>query len=130
MDRVIRLALAASQEAVAGAGLDTEALDRDRAMVSIGSGIGGISTLLTGYDVLGRSGAKRVSPFTIPCAIANMPSGIVSIHYGFRGPNLCLVSACADSSRVRSTGCRFRRPSRRPGTSSPTPSDSVAPTRP
>jgi 3-oxoacyl-[acyl-carrier-protein] synthase II len=96
-DPGILYAVAASIEAVAQAGLDLEGGGEDRLRVgtAIGSGIGGLGTLLRNHDTLLAKGPRRVSAFTIPMAIANMPSGVVSIHHGLRGPNLCHVSACA-----------------------------------
>jgi 3-oxoacyl-[acyl-carrier-protein] synthase II len=68
--------------------------------VAIGSGIGGIKTLLENHDALVKGGPRRVSPFTIPMCISNMPAGSVSIQYGLMGPNLCHVSACASGSHA------------------------------
>ncbi|MGH0034357.1 MAG: beta-ketoacyl-ACP synthase II [Myxococcota bacterium] len=96
-DRGILYAVAASIQAVAQAGLDLagDAVDPLRVGTAIGSGIGGLGTLLENHHTLLAKGPRRVSAFTIPMAIANMPSGVVSIHHGLRGPNFCHVSACA-----------------------------------
>ncbi len=96
-DRTILLALAAAREASEDAGLAGQ-VDPDRAGVAIGSGIGGISTLLANHKVLLDRGPRRVSPFFIPMTLSNMPSGVVAIHHGLRGPNLCHVTACASAT--------------------------------
>lgn len=104
MDRVLRYALAAAQEAVADAGLDfANDLDqdaRDRVMVAIGSGVGGVETLFANQKILETRGARRVSPFVVPYSIVNMPSGLVSIHYRLGGPNLSHSTACATSTHA------------------------------
>ena len=97
MDRCVRYALAASIEAMAESGLDVEG-SGDRFGVAIGSGIGGLETITSNQDALREKGPRRVSAFTIPMSIANMPAGVVSIHFGMRGPNLCHVSACASGA--------------------------------
>ncbi len=96
-DRTMRLGLAAAREAVLDAALAGQ-VDPDRAGVAIGSGIGGIGTLLENHRSYLEHGPRRVSPFFIPMTLANMPSGVVAIHHGLRGPNLCHVTACASSS--------------------------------
>jgi 3-oxoacyl-[acyl-carrier-protein] synthase II len=99
LDRVVLLALGAALEALRDAGLHPlDGVDGDRVGVAVGSGIGGIETTIEQVRVLDRQGPRRVSPFAIPMAIANMPSGYVSIRHGLRGPNLCHVSACATGS--------------------------------
>lgn len=95
MDRFGQFAVAAARLAVEDATLDTERLERDRAGVSIGSGIGGIITIEEQIAVLNEKGPRRISPFFVPMLIANMASGYVSIEFGLRGPNLTVVTACA-----------------------------------
>ncbi len=68
--------------------------DGDRYGVAIGSGIGGILTIEDTHSVLLESGPRRVSPFFVPASVINMISGNVSIRYGFRGPNIAIVTAC------------------------------------
>jgi len=99
-DRVVRYALAAARESLLDAKLEVTDANRDRIGVAVGSGIGGLETLTTNQQVLLERGARRVSPFTIPMAIANMPSGYVSIAYGLRGPNVAHVSACASGAHA------------------------------
>ena len=97
-DRYTQFAIVAADEAVQDSGLNLDKLDRDRIGVIIGSGIGGLQTLLSQHDVLLEKGAKRVSPFLIPNMIANMAAGVISIRFNLQGPNLCAVSACASAN--------------------------------
>jgi 3-oxoacyl-[acyl-carrier-protein] synthase II len=97
-DRYTQFAIVAADEAVKDSGLNLEKVDRDRIGVIIGSGIGGLQTLIDQHDMLLDKGAKRVSPFLIPNMIANMAAGVVSIRYAFQGPNMCAVSACASAN--------------------------------
>jgi 3-oxoacyl-[acyl-carrier-protein] synthase II len=101
LDRAILLALAAAREALADAGLAAGAgCDPDRVGVAIGSGIGGVGTLLDNHRALLEHGPRRISPFFIPMTLANMPAGLVAIRHGFGGPNLCHVTACASSAHA------------------------------
>ena len=95
MDRVVKLALHSAREALADSKLEVSDANRDRIGVAVGTGIGGLETLTSNQNTLMEKGPRRVSPFTIPMAISNMPSGLVSLTHGLRGPNLCHVSACA-----------------------------------
>lgn len=101
MDRYAQYAMVAAAEAVKDAGLDPDAADKDRAGIIWASGIGGIETFLEevrGY-VLG-DGTPRFSPFFIPKMISDIAAGMLSIKYGFRGPNFATVSACASSTNA------------------------------
>lgn len=101
MDRFVQYALVAADEAVKDAGLDHEAIDKDRCGIIWSSGIGGIETFLEevrGF-VLG-DGTPRFSPFFIPKMISDIAAGMLSIKYGFRGPNFATVSACASSTNA------------------------------
>ncbi len=98
MDRFAQYALAACDQAIEHAGLDPEALPqeaKDRFGVTFGSGIGGLDTFLNQTREFIEHGPRRLSPFFIPLIIADIASGHISIRYGFRGPNYCVVSACA-----------------------------------
>ena len=106
MDRYTHLALAANSLAVAEAKLDMTQINKDRAGVIIGSGIGGIETLEEQHKVLLNRGPGRISPVFIPMMIANMASGQIAINHGLRGPNLTTTSACASSAH--SIGDAFR----------------------
>jgi len=81
-------------------GIDLESVDHDRFGVLVSSGIGGLKTLEDQYSVLMNKGPSRVSPFTIPMLISNMASGIISMEFGLRGPNMCIVTACATSNNA------------------------------
>ena len=97
-DRFTQFAIAASRMALDDSGLDLEALDRNRFGVMIGSGIGGLESMEDECKRLLERGPSRVSPFTIAMMISNMASGIVSMEYDLRGPNMCIVTACATAN--------------------------------
>ncbi|MEJ2677615.1 MAG: beta-ketoacyl-ACP synthase II [Gemmatimonadota bacterium] len=107
-DRFAQFAIAATQQAIQHAGLDgrTDALNRDRVGVLIGSGIGGIATFEEQSRIYLEKGPRRVSPFFVPMFIPDMAAGLVSMRYGFRGPNYATVSAC--SSSAHAIGDAFR----------------------
>jgi len=98
MDLFTQYAIVASQQAVDMAGIDFSKIDPFRAGVIIGSGIGGIETLEANCKILFEKGPKKVSPFFVPMMIANMASGMVAIRFGIRGPNACVVTACASAN--------------------------------
>jgi len=106
-DRFTQFIYIAGDEAMRNSGLDLEKLDRDRTGVIIGSGIGGLQTLIDQHNVFLERGPKRVSPFLIPMMIADMASGLVSIRYKLRGPNLCTVSACASGNHSIGEASRY-----------------------
>jgi len=96
MDRFIHMAMVAATEAVEDSGwLPEDEEDRCATGVMIGSGIGGLQTIYEASQLVGSGRARRLSPFFIPSALANLASGNVSIKYGFKGPNHCVVTACA-----------------------------------
>lgn len=98
MDPVTQYGLITAEEAINDSGLDLDAIDKDRVAVIVGTGIGGMATFYEQSVSLHVHGAKGVSPFFIPMLIPDMPTGQISIKYGFRGPNYCAVSACATGS--------------------------------
>ncbi|UCG61896.1 MAG: beta-ketoacyl-ACP synthase II [Candidatus Zixiibacteriota bacterium] len=100
MDLSEQYAMASTEQAIQDAGLDVKSIDLDRCGVVIGSGIGGINTFEKQHNLLENSGPGRVSPFFIPMMIIDMCAGLVSIRYGFRGPNYATVSACASSAHA------------------------------
>ena len=102
----IKFAYAAAMEAMKDADLENANIDKDRVGVIVGTGIGGLKDIEEQHDILNEKGARRVSPFFIPYGIANMASGVIAIKYGFRGPNYCVVSACATGNH--SIGDAFR----------------------
>ncbi len=104
MDRFAQLAMAAADQAVADANLDLASLDLDRIGVIWGAGIGGLTTLQQNIsDFATGNGSPRYSPFMIPKMIPDIAPGLISIKYGFRGPNYATVSACASSSHAMTT---------------------------
>ncbi len=94
-DRFIHFGLAASEMAIADAGLDMSRLDPERVGAIIGAGIGGLATVEENAQILRDKGLKRMSPFFIPALIINLAPGQLSIKYGMKGPNYSPVSACA-----------------------------------
>src|SRR6266498_3321978 len=94
-DPFLKYAIACPAMAVEDSGLDLEQVDKTRFGVLVGSGIGGITTLLDTHDVLNAKGPDRVSPFFIPMLIINMASGLISMRFGAKGPNSSAVTACA-----------------------------------
>jgi 3-oxoacyl-[acyl-carrier-protein] synthase II len=101
MDAYTQYALVAADEAVRDAGLDLERLDKDRAGIIWGSGIGGLQTFQDEVAKYARGdGRPRFSPFFVPKMIADIAAGHLSIRFGFRGPNFATVSACASSTNA------------------------------
>ncbi|HET7370331.1 MAG TPA: beta-ketoacyl synthase N-terminal-like domain-containing protein, partial [Gammaproteobacteria bacterium] len=94
VDTFIHYGLAAGIEAIKSAGLDANPDDAERIGVNIGSGIGGLPLIEATHNELLESGPRRISPFFVPGSIINMISGNLSILYGFKGPNLAIVTAC------------------------------------
>jgi len=97
-DRFVHLAMGAAKMSIKDSGLDLEKVNRDRFGTIISSGIGGLKTLEEQFTILMNKGPSRTSPFTIPMLISNMASGIISMEFGLRGPNMCIVTACATSN--------------------------------
>ncbi len=99
-DRFAQLAMAAAKMSIQDSGVDLERVNRDRFGVLVSSGIGGLKTLEDQFSTLMNKGPGRVSAFTIPMLISNMASGLISMEFGLRGPNLCIVTACATSNNA------------------------------
>ena len=98
-DRYAQFGVAASKMAIEDSGIDEyDGLNRDRVGVMVGSGIGGLGTLEREHTKLIQRGPSRVSPFVIPMMISNIASGLLSIEYGFGGPNMTIVTACATTN--------------------------------
>jgi 3-oxoacyl-[acyl-carrier-protein] synthase II len=95
MDTFIHYGMAAGIDAIKDAGLEAHPVNADRIGVSIGSGIGGLPMIETTRDEFNQSGVRKISPFFVPGSIINMISGNLSILYGYKGPNIALVSACS-----------------------------------
>ena len=99
-DLFLKYAVACAVMAVEDAGLKTDRVDATRFGVLVGSGIGGIETLLDNYETLRTKGPDRVSPFFIPMIIVNMASGVISMRFGANGPNSSVVTACASGNHA------------------------------
>jgi len=99
-DRFSQLAMAAAKMSMQDSGIDLDRINHDRFGAVISSGIGGLKTLEDQQNTLMSKGPSRVSAFTIPMLISNMASGVVSMEFGLRGPNLCIVTACATSNNA------------------------------
>jgi 3-oxoacyl-[acyl-carrier-protein] synthase II len=95
MDVFIHYGMAAGIQAVRDAGLEGAQVAPERVGVSIGSGIGGLPVIEKTCEDFVGGGVRKISPFFVPGSIINMISGNLSIFYGYKGPNLSLVSACA-----------------------------------
>lgn len=101
MDPFTQYAMISVDEAMADSGLDLESIDKSRAGVIWGSGIGGLRTFQEEVtDFAKGDGTPRFNPFFIPKMIADISAGFISIKYGFRGPNFVTVSACASATNA------------------------------
>jgi 3-oxoacyl-[acyl-carrier-protein] synthase II len=100
MDRVTQFAMEACSQAVTSSGLLENGIDRDRVGVVIGTGVGGVGTLLEQYDVLKSRGPRRVSPFLIPMMLPDTSAAQIAIKYGLRGPNMAIITACATGTNA------------------------------
>ena len=106
LDLFMQYGMAAGIDAITDSGLENAELDLERVGVAIGSGIGGLPSIEKTHDTLNKSGAKRISPFFIPATIINMISGNLSIKYGYKGPNLSIVTACTTGTHNIGEGFR------------------------
>jgi 3-oxoacyl-[acyl-carrier-protein] synthase II len=98
MDRFTQFAVAAARQAIEESGLDFSKEDPYRCGVIVGTGIGGIKEIEEQHIRLLEKGPRKVSPFCVPKLMSNAASGTIAILYGLRGPNMCVVSACASGS--------------------------------
>lgn len=99
-DRFIQFALVAAGQAIADSGLTFDNGVSERTGVIIGSGVGGIASLLEAADIYANRGPRRISPFLIPRMLADSAAGQVAITFGIRGPNMAVVAACATGTNV------------------------------
>ncbi|HMD72644.1 MAG TPA: beta-ketoacyl-ACP synthase II [Steroidobacteraceae bacterium] len=97
-DTFIHYGLVATMEAIRDAGLENFSGDLDRIGVCVGSGIGGLPMIEETARAFFEGGPRKISPFFVPGSIINMISGLVSIHYGYRGPNLATATACSTAN--------------------------------
>ncbi len=100
MDRFVQLAIAAGKKAVKDANLNLDQIDKERAGVVLGCGIGGVITFEEQKEVMMNKGPSRVSPFFVPMLISNMAAGHLSITFGLQGPSLTVVTACASATNA------------------------------
>jgi 3-oxoacyl-[acyl-carrier-protein] synthase II len=100
MDRYTQFAAAATQEALQDARLEITDGNRDQIGAIIGSGIGGVGTLVAEMEVMRARGPKRVSPFLVPMMLPDSAGGQIAIMFGMRGPNIGLSSACASATNA------------------------------
>lgn len=109
MDIFIHYGMAAAIQAVKDAGIgETESnLDAERIGVNIGSGIGGLPMIEGTHDAYHASGPRKISPFFIPSTIINMIAGNLSIMFGFKGPNLAIVTACSTATHCIGDSARL-----------------------
>ncbi|MCC6598803.1 MAG: beta-ketoacyl-ACP synthase II [Alphaproteobacteria bacterium] len=107
-DIFIVYAMAAAKEAIEDSGWKPEGEeDLNKTGVLIGSGIGGLRTTYEASTILNERGPRRLSPFTVPAQLINLASGLVSIEYGFRGPNHAVVTACATGTHAIGDAARM-----------------------
>ena len=107
-DRFIQLGLAAACQAVEDSGwMPNDRESQNRTGVMIGSGIGGLESIVVTDQLMNEKGPRRISPFFIPSALINLISGHVSIRYGFRGPNHAVVTACSTGAHAIGDAARM-----------------------
>ncbi|MEX0661232.1 MAG: beta-ketoacyl-ACP synthase II [Balneolaceae bacterium] len=99
LDNVSQYAMITADEAIADSKVDLDKINKDDVAVIVGTGIGGMKTFYDQSISHHEHGPRGVNPFFIPMLIPDMPSGHISIKYGFRGANYCAVSACATGSQ-------------------------------
>ena len=107
LDEFIQYGMVAGIQAVRDAGIEDAGEDAERIGVAIGSGIGGINTIEATHSVCLNRGPGRVSPFFVPSSVINMIAGNLSIKYGYRGPNIAVVTACTTGTHNIGIGMRM-----------------------
>lgn len=107
MDVFLQYGVAAGIQAVEDAGLGEAGYDPLRMGVVTGSGIGGISSIESTYDIINHSGPRKISPFFVPGSIINMISGTLSIRYDLQGPNLAVTTACSTGTHAIGLAARM-----------------------
>ena len=108
MDRFIHFGMAAAIQSIKDAGLeDISDLEAERIGVNIGSGIGGLPMIEDTDEAYHKGGPRKISPFFIPSTIINMIAGNISIKYGFKGPNLAMVTACTTATHSIGSAARM-----------------------
>lgn len=110
MDAFIHYGMIAAIQAIKDAGIDdinATNLESERIGINIGSGIGGLSMIENTHDAYHAGGPRKISPFFIPSTIINMIAGNLSIMFGFKGPNLAIVTACATATHCLGNAARM-----------------------
>ena len=107
IDPFIQYGMVAAIQAIADAGLEDHPADGHRYGVAIGSGIGGINTIEETHTTLLEKGPGRVSPFFVPASVINMIAGNLSIRFGYKGPNIAVVTACTTGTHNIGFGARL-----------------------
>jgi 3-oxoacyl-[acyl-carrier-protein] synthase II len=107
MDIFIQYGMVAAMEAVNDAGLEVTEENAERIGVNIGSGIGGLPLIEETHNTYLAGGPRKISPFFIPASIINMIAGNLSIMYGFKGPNLAMVTACTTATHCIGDSARM-----------------------
>lgn len=100
MDRVMQFAMEVGRQALDDSRLLDNGVNRERIGVAISSAIGGMTTLLEQIQVFNERGPRRISPFMIPMILVDSPAARIAIEYGFRGPSMSVVSACATGTNA------------------------------
>jgi hypothetical protein len=113
MDTFIHYGIAAACQAIEDAGLEVTEANAERIGVAIGSGIGGLPGIEKTHESFMKSGPRRISPFFVPSCIINMISGNLSIKYGFKGPNIAIVTACTTGTHNIGDALHHRHPQHR-----------------
>ena len=107
MDIFIHYAVAASQLALKDSGFEITEKNAERVGVQVGVGLGGLPVIEKYHDIFKEKGVRKITPFFIPMLIANLASGQVSIHFGAKGPNTCVVTACATGTHAIGDAARL-----------------------
>ena len=107
MDTFIHYAVAASQLALKDSGFEITEKNAERVGVQVGVGLGGLPVIEKYHDIFKERGVRKITPFFIPMLIANLASGQVSIHFGAKGPNTCVVTACATGTHAIGDAARL-----------------------
>ena len=106
LDLFMQYGMAAGIDAVNDSKINDSDLDTERVGIAVGSGIGGLPSIESTHNTYLKSGPRRISPFFIPATIINMISGNLSIKYGYKGPNLSIVTACTTGTHNIGEGFR------------------------
>ena len=107
MDLFIQYGMAAGIQAIEDSGIETTETNAGRIGVAIGSGIGGLPMIERNHTLLEKSGPRKISPFFVPGSIINMIGGNLSIKYGFKGPNIAIVTACTTGTHNIGSAARM-----------------------